>query len=391
MRGPATLTRVILIDGKPLEIRENLWQFLNIWACKLPQIFIDQICIDQKNAFEKYHQIALMDDIYYAAYELHVWLGPTSAYSNKAMRFLRSPSRRSWTPTIKRSLYALFSRSCWAHLWIVQEIILGSRADKMRVFCGCDWISTAQLRNVFLATTWGLQVPATTYHLLELVDKKSWPNLDRNELQSFLSCNCTYIVEKVYGLQGLLHPKHRLPVDYQISPDELFFRSFTISLQEAHQKTEDGKSEEINWKLFVNLLETLGSALELEFPPAVVMDLVLTEMKIVGIRYLDHKQIAQVARELRPVLSNNTKVEDTYWNFKAWVSPPSYLAIRSNQRLRYSKSWKTTLVDKLWPFEREPVLEKNVLSHLRWNSRYQHHPGGVPHTSGPRPRLRQCP
>lgn len=180
-------------------------------------------------------------------------------------------------------------------------------------------------------------------------------------------------------------------MDYQVSPDDIFFRSFAMYLQEAHQKTEDGQSSKINWKLFVDLLETLDSALELEFPPAVVMELVLTEMEIVGIRYLDHKQIAQVARKLWPVLPDNTKVEDTPWDFKAWVSPPSYLAIRSNQQLRCSKSWKTIIVHKLWPFEREPDLKKNIFSHLRWSSRYQHHPGGVPHTSGPRPRLRQRP
>lgn len=90
-------------------------------------------------------------------------------------------------------------------------------------------------------------------------------------------------------MQSLLYLWQRFPVDYQISADELFFRSLAVHIS---------KQKKIYWRLFVSLLEALGSALNVECPPAVVMDLVLAETKPIDIHYLNHKQIAQVARRL---------------------------------------------------------------------------------------------
>src|SRR5690242_11086058 len=59
--GPESPVCNIIIDGKLLSIRPNLFYFLrgirNEWT---GYIFIDQICIDQLNAQERNHQVQLM-------------------------------------------------------------------------------------------------------------------------------------------------------------------------------------------------------------------------------------------------------------------------------------------------------------------------------------------
>lgn len=78
MWGPNTNSRLILLDGQSLLIRDNLYAFLvqaqKSWNRTLP-IWIDAICIDQESNAEKSAQVALMGEIYKEASEVVSWLG----------------------------------------------------------------------------------------------------------------------------------------------------------------------------------------------------------------------------------------------------------------------------------------------------------------------------
>jgi hypothetical protein len=52
-------------------------------------MWVDQICINQRDKDEKSHQVRLMDRIYEKAENVIVWLGPASPTSEKAMQFYR--------------------------------------------------------------------------------------------------------------------------------------------------------------------------------------------------------------------------------------------------------------------------------------------------------------
>lgn len=73
----------ILIDGRTFKCRKNLWDFLDIARGKASLItgafWIDAICIDQLNVFERNHQVSQMGNIYSSAASVLIWLGRDAA------------------------------------------------------------------------------------------------------------------------------------------------------------------------------------------------------------------------------------------------------------------------------------------------------------------------
>ncbi|KAJ9644536.1 hypothetical protein H2201_000310 [Coniosporium apollinis] len=69
----------IWIDGKILHVQENLLMVLR-WLRGYDEperlLWIDAICINQKDPKEKTEQVAMMGQIYQAAHQVLIWLGP---------------------------------------------------------------------------------------------------------------------------------------------------------------------------------------------------------------------------------------------------------------------------------------------------------------------------
>lgn len=65
--GPPSPTRGILVNDAEIEIRDNLFQFLDVLS-RMPDLggyyWIDQLCIDQTNLKERNHQVKKMRDIF---------------------------------------------------------------------------------------------------------------------------------------------------------------------------------------------------------------------------------------------------------------------------------------------------------------------------------------
>ena len=70
--GDASRTREILINRKPMTVRLNLYQFLEVFQAKHQNewLWVDQICIDQQDTFERNSQVQLMSEIYRNAFEV---------------------------------------------------------------------------------------------------------------------------------------------------------------------------------------------------------------------------------------------------------------------------------------------------------------------------------
>jgi hypothetical protein len=64
--GDATPLRTIDLDGKPVAVRKNLWDFLNRAREDgfAGYLWIDALCIDQSTVGERNHQVAMMGTIY---------------------------------------------------------------------------------------------------------------------------------------------------------------------------------------------------------------------------------------------------------------------------------------------------------------------------------------
>lgn len=114
---------------------------------RVRKLWIDAVCINQADIYERNHQVQIMRDVYTNADKVLVWLGESSEDSDIAMHILEDlsdgiidymafgsdvqPSQREavlWQPVTN-----LFKRPWWARGWIVQEIVLSREAI---LYCG---------------------------------------------------------------------------------------------------------------------------------------------------------------------------------------------------------------------------------------------------------------
>lgn len=130
--GPATVTRQILLNGKPFLVRRNLYDFLEMQqrTQATPDVYwIDALCIDQTNTAERNHQVAQMGAIFSSALGVQIWLGKNEALvpifqhmknpdtiTDKEMTVVRSYSDRLQAFICENDY---FNRA-----WICQEIFL---------------------------------------------------------------------------------------------------------------------------------------------------------------------------------------------------------------------------------------------------------------------------
>lgn len=140
--GLGAASREIRLDGHGFAIRPNLWSCLyNLTLLQTnsyrdthwTHMWIDAVCINQKDEKEKSQQVRAMSEVYSRAVEVSAWLGPQ-----------RLPHWLQWqedvTTTVESSEWLLCDnvpelaeRPYWSRMWIVQELLL---ADHIRVHVG---------------------------------------------------------------------------------------------------------------------------------------------------------------------------------------------------------------------------------------------------------------
>jgi len=269
--GLPTPLRSVKVNGRSLEVRQNLYAFLEAFRARLLRyqgnstyeaetqwLWIDQICIDQAVISERNHQVKMMSKIYSRAIYVYVWLGPSQAQVEEAMTVLKSGLRRYFedrtieTSSKKRkrhrthetdgecstgnkpcprssslpivALRCFFENTYWQRLWIVQEIML---ARYIRILCGDTLLSWDELRRFCVSGK--SQLPAIAQGCISLqmiwlaehaLSAKVYTYT--NLLATFSKSQCHDQKDKVYGLQGLIPPRMRVTVDYSQSVLNVF-------------------------------------------------------------------------------------------------------------------------------------------------------------------------
>lgn len=169
-------------------------------------VWVDAICINQKDNHEKSQQVAQMADVYKLASRALIWLGENTTDTAAVFQFLATTAGRSeefglqktlgsWIffekkldgvdPNALRSLLQpplhikladVFSRSWFTRLWIIQEVVLPPASV---IHCGAemlDWtvFSTAMAVIMAAISTAGAAVRdlnafLTAWHVVDLV------------------------------------------------------------------------------------------------------------------------------------------------------------------------------------------------------------------------------
>lgn len=157
----------IFVNGRPLRVRDNLYQFLRVAQARFNDkpLWIDALCINQSNHIEKSHQVQRMGQIYENAEEMLIWLGaePELEYLfetvDAAVTTLSLGIKmRQWEVRdeldkyfsshriglrSKSDLYQCSLRFAnnpyWTRTWIAQEILLGRRLLLVNGKLEVDW------------------------------------------------------------------------------------------------------------------------------------------------------------------------------------------------------------------------------------------------------------
>ncbi|KAL5325717.1 hypothetical protein ACEPPN_006847 [Leptodophora sp. 'Broadleaf-Isolate-01'] len=179
--GDPKITQQIIIDGKPFQVTTNLARALrHLRAREKPRrLWVDAICIDQRNAEERSSQILLMRDVFQRASKVVVWLGESTLASRAAFSLIRAVdfgdvefwkqkenqgpvsfshdaldelqmllNRRSSLTGLQGIISDIASRPWWTRVWVIQEAAV-ARSTVVR--CGNDEMSWWLFSNVLSA------------------------------------------------------------------------------------------------------------------------------------------------------------------------------------------------------------------------------------------------
>jgi hypothetical protein len=127
--GDSDNPRSIYIGEHDLLVRRNLHAALShLRNFSLERIiWVDAICIDQKNPEEKEQQIQIMAKIYSQANRVLVWLGEAADNSDQALEEIRAAGGKaiisSNNETIRSAVLALLQRNWFRRIWVREQTL----------------------------------------------------------------------------------------------------------------------------------------------------------------------------------------------------------------------------------------------------------------------------
>jgi hypothetical protein len=145
--------KCIRINGKEFFVRQNLLLALDAVRTTDEEqlIWIDAICIDQKDISERNYQVSMMGEIFGNAKKVLSWVGPAADDSDRLLEIAEKYyGRQSCVtkedgsaiapnpPKVEKDValvaFKLFSqRDYWRRAWIRQEIVL---SNDLTIYCG---------------------------------------------------------------------------------------------------------------------------------------------------------------------------------------------------------------------------------------------------------------
>lgn len=252
---------VIHCDGHQHEARigPNCWSAL--WHLSKTRgpltIWVDSVCIDQRNSEEKAHQIPLMQAIFESAHTTYFWLGEATIGTDEAMHYLSTNllSGSSGTTTYifktaislvlrcltfrlhphRSALDTIFKRPWIERLWTLQEAVLSPNSI---VVCGEssipweDLICALESIHYLCTETWTIGFEDSYMAWLNLANLARWfadTSARHSTRQHHLGQNSDKfkaLHRKVYGQLRCL----KLAAWIHVGITAAFFASFYMSL-----------------------------------------------------------------------------------------------------------------------------------------------------------------
>ncbi|KAH8594517.1 heterokaryon incompatibility protein-domain-containing protein [Bisporella sp. PMI_857] len=231
--GPPLIPQSISMNGTTIDVRQNLRAALEAIRdeVKPRTIWIDALCINQKDIHERNKQVANMGKIFRHATKVLVWLGEAADDSDLLFDHI-SAEEDGWGyewvgPLDSRSaeaMLAFYCRSYWKRVWVIQEILIATSLD---LFCGTKCMPMDMYRYGFTSFLWkmkglaksGNNPPWFTKALENNLQNSPGCNILRQQyggktedfsllrlLEMCADCKseCQLVHDRIYGLIGVL-------------------------------------------------------------------------------------------------------------------------------------------------------------------------------------------
>ncbi|PMD34449.1 HET-domain-containing protein [Hyaloscypha variabilis F] len=216
-------------------------------------LWIDAICINQKDLEERSRQVRRMASIYKMAYRVVVWLGPESADSNLALSAIEKLGSRiecnenlseyflvpgckelasPWkelSASLKEehweSLDNLLQRSWFSRGWVIQEIRMANR--RAIVYCGRDHVKWNYFPRAF-SFLWEEKLPYSGIRYRLSHTRKLMGKISSQMVAVLLywsaNSNCSDPRDKVYAILGITDPKfsQKIIPQYSLPTTEVY-------------------------------------------------------------------------------------------------------------------------------------------------------------------------
>lgn len=238
----------ITLDGFPFRVRRNLFDALvflrHQTVYPVRQYWIDAICINQNDVDERNRQVRIMDQIYFRATAVIIWLGQRYARFEEAEvakpQGLMLPENEAQPPeddgeqglpsesdtVIRRRQLCvnLLADRYWERVWILQEI---TKAWVLHVCFGkksYTWDGFLDFLREHTDGTSGARELTNPFslHLALRAKKQRGSHRLIDLFKEHQHAKCSVLHDKVYGLLGMATDGVGFPIDYSKSLYELW-------------------------------------------------------------------------------------------------------------------------------------------------------------------------
>ncbi|KAF2727801.1 HET-domain-containing protein [Polyplosphaeria fusca] len=152
--GDPTCSETMLLDGELLPITSSLAAALLALRdsrCERT-MWIDAICINQADDFERSEQVCIMSSIYRQSQRTIVWIGEEREDSERAIAFLNEMGQYSSSPQLKGDYGTGFQNEPgWGHIMLGFPIMYGDGRNR---FTGTEYLEDWDTVDALLARPW---------------------------------------------------------------------------------------------------------------------------------------------------------------------------------------------------------------------------------------------
>ena len=218
----------IIVNGKPVTIMRTVKDFLDLHLKKRQLIFIDSICINQRDLEERASQVRLMGKVYSRAEKVCVWLGTDLSVKDRWNLHLVTSGKAS-LPRCLDLCRRLFYKDYWQRSWVIQELTLPRTIEilwgsmvltegALMIIAKCGLPQPNQVHvtqaTVVLRREQRREQPHRTWRLMELLAAYDYAQAKDTR-------------DKVYALLGMaddVTDRRKFPIDYsdKKTPADLF-------------------------------------------------------------------------------------------------------------------------------------------------------------------------